>query len=277
LRPPTFAETPHGLHNIRILKDGPNSFKIEQTIPEETHNPADRASSIGYALWDIIGSRHFATISEFTISWDLGLVGRLPELIQQLSLEVEGGQDNPRSIRISRARWYQRYPIFSYPHKEIAQGVLSNITDSEDSSPQANPVRIPQSQLPSPTQTIYERYIADLDSYFCLSIFGNSERELDLLHNWLNDPRVDEYWKDAGDREFHIKWLRQRYEDKHVLPVLGSYRGTNGAHQHAIEPFAYCKFFKISSFDSISSTQLSLSLRLYFVARFQIAYKLIIR
>ncbi|EFP78079.1 uncharacterized protein PGTG_04035 [Puccinia graminis f. sp. tritici CRL 75-36-700-3] len=243
LRPPTFAETPHGLHSIRMSKDGSDSFKIEQTPSEETQNPADLASSIGYALWDIIGSKHFATISEFTISWDSGLVGRLPVLFQQLSLEVEGDPDNRRFIRFSRARWYQRHPIFSYPHKEIAQGALSNITHPEDSSAQSNPVRILQSQLPPPPQTIYERYVADLDSYFCLSIFGDSEREIDLLHNWLNDPRVEEYWKDAGDREFHVKWLRQRYEDKHVLPVLGSYRGTNGADQHAIEPFAYYEIY----------------------------------
>ncbi|WAQ88171.1 hypothetical protein PtA15_9A296 [Puccinia triticina] len=241
LRPPTCAKPPEGSENIIISKEGPHSFKIALVASEALQKPAELATSIGYALWDIIGSSHFADTAEFTISLDLGSFRQLPEIFENLSLEFDSV--NQKSALISRSWWYQQHAIFSYPHKNAAQGNIRDLAERKDSSAREHPDRILQSQLPPPTQTIYERYIAHLDSYFCLSIFGDSEHDLDLLHSWLNDPRVDEYWKDAGDREFHVEWLRQRYEDKHVLPVLGSYRGTNGADRNVIEPFAYYEIY----------------------------------
>ncbi|KAG0145676.1 hypothetical protein CROQUDRAFT_45504 [Cronartium quercuum f. sp. fusiforme G11] len=104
------------------------------------------------------------------------------------------------------------------------------------------PQRKPQSDLPNPPQPFYERYIAHLDSYFCLSVFSNSGSDIDLLHTWLNEPRVDEFWKDSGTREEHVTWLKNRYDDPHVLPVLGSYRFTGG-NRSIYEPFAYYEIY----------------------------------
>ncbi|KAI9621859.1 hypothetical protein KEM48_007530 [Puccinia striiformis f. sp. tritici PST-130] len=232
LRSPTFTNPPAGLRDLRLLKYGPDSFKLELVTPDESPESEELSKAIGYALWDIMGSNEFATTSEFTTN---------PKAITE-ALD-SGGPDDPKLFRISRAWWYQQHPIFSNPREVNLEGALCDSSEVEDSSLQDNPVRIPQSQLPPPTQTLYERYIAELDSYFCLSIFGDSGHDLDLLHKWLNDPRVDEFWKDAGTYEFHVKWLRQRYEDQHVLPVLGSYRGTNGADQNVIEPFAYYEIY----------------------------------
>jgi len=241
LRAPTFAKPPDGVHNINILQEGldPDSFRLKIVSSEKPQRSAELARAIGYALWDILGSTQFSTKAAFTITLESTAVEQVPELLQELSLK--GSQENPSSFQVSRAWWYRRHPIFSYPG--AADGALSNLVKLDGSSPQESPIRVPQCELPPPPQTIYERYIADLDSYFCLSIFGDSEADLNILHTWLNDPRVDEFWKDSGDRDFHAKWLRERYEDKHVLPVLGSYRGTNGADKNAIEPFAYYEIY----------------------------------
>ncbi|PLW14368.1 hypothetical protein PCASD_04682 [Puccinia coronata f. sp. avenae] len=243
LRSPTFKNPPEGVQSIRVIRQSLDydsfSLRLERVTSEKPQKLAELANSIGYALWDIVGSKISLTKPEITITLDSIGVERILELLQELS--IEGSQDNPKSFQISRSWWYRRFPIFSHPI--AAQEALCDSSDLNSSARPENVIRIPQSQLPPPPQTIYERYIVDLDSYFCLSIFGDSDADLNLLHTWLNDPRVDEYWKDAGDREFHAKWLRERYEDKHVLPILGSYRGTNGANQDVIEPFAYYEIY----------------------------------
>lgn len=226
-----------------MAKNYQGSYELGVGMSERLTNPTDVARAIWYALWNIFGSNNLVANSEVEIDLELSSPNQLSEVIQELSLEHPLPGRPP--LRISRAWWYQRYPIFAHPHlrqesQEASQSLAGSIgTTTTDSSPS----RATQSQLPQPPSTIYERYIDCLHSYFCLSIFGDSTSDVDLLHDWLNDPRVDEYWKDAGDRRFHDNWLQQRYQDAHVLPVLGSYRGTQGKDQNTIEPFAYFEIY----------------------------------
>ncbi|EGG01975.1 uncharacterized protein MELLADRAFT_38815 [Melampsora larici-populina 98AG31] len=151
----------------------------------------------------------------------------------------------------TRSWWYQSYNLYAYD-KSVNNAKTEQLMTTEKSS---LPQRPAQSALPSPPNPIYERYIPHLDSYFCLSIFGNSDPDIDLLHTWLNDPRVDQFWKDAATREEHVKWLKVRYDASHILPVLGSYRGTAGD-KSIYEPFAYYEIYwvaedKIGTFYSV--------------------------
>ncbi|KDE07161.1 hypothetical protein, variant 2 [Microbotryum lychnidis-dioicae p1A1 Lamole] len=74
---------------------------------------------------------------------------------------------------------------------------------------------------PVPASTIYSRHIPHLQQFFSLHVAGPSD--LDTLHAWLNDERVDVFWQEKGNFEQHQKFLTDRTSDAHLLPVIGSY------------------------------------------------------
>ncbi|PSQ93465.1 MAG: N-acetyltransferase [Proteobacteria bacterium SW_6_67_9] len=56
----------------------------------------------------------------------------------------------------------------------------------------------------------------------------------DLFHRWQNTPYVAEAWNEAGSREEHDAWLRNRRQDPHIEPLIGTLDGT---------PFAYLEVY----------------------------------
>lgn len=84
------------------------------------------------------------------------------------------------------------------------------------------PLRPPK---PAAGTTIYSRLIPHLSEQFTLQVCGADN--LDTLHNWLNDPRVDEFWEEKGSVEQHQKFIDERTADAHTIPVIGSYIGAN--------------------------------------------------
>ncbi|KAI8443668.1 aerobactin siderophore biosynthesis protein iucB [Phakopsora pachyrhizi] len=244
------------------------SFKLllRGLDPKSVTDSNSLAYTIWYALWDIFGSSQIdGESSKIFVSFtSLMLPDQiLDDLLKELLLLVE-----PKScldpIQLSKPWWYQRYPIFCHPNLtqtldgserllEVDQSIASSyplslfdgtITSSPSpSSKFLNDRRTTQKDLPNSPETIYERYFDHLQGYLCLSIYGNTYNDIMNLHNWLNDPRVDEFWKDSGSLDFHVKWLKERHEDRFSLPILGSYRGTNGADKTVIEPFSYFEIY----------------------------------
>ncbi|MGI4861568.1 MAG: GNAT family N-acetyltransferase [Janthinobacterium lividum] len=53
---------------------------------------------------------------------------------------------------------------------------------------------------------------------------------LDHLHRWMNDPRVNAFWEEAGSRDAHRAYLEKVLADPHMHPLIGAFNG---------EPFAY--------------------------------------
>ncbi|KAL8805354.1 MAG: hypothetical protein Q9182_002028 [Xanthomendoza sp. 2 TL-2023] len=49
--------------------------------------------------------------------------------------------------------------------------------------------------------------------------------DTDLLHVWMNDPRVDALFAMAGPRQVQEKMLRDALNDKHSFPVIGCWDG----------------------------------------------------
>ena len=87
---------------------------------------------------------------------------------------------------------------------------------------------------PLPGKTLYSRLIPHLDSHFKLSVVGPNDTP--LLHKWLNDDRVDEFWQEKGSLEQHEKFVAERTADAHVIPVIGSYVQTTPEGEMAREP-----------------------------------------
>lgn len=58
--------------------------------------------------------------------------------------------------------------------------------------------------------------------------------DTDLLHAWMNDPRVSAAWGVAGPVEVQEEFLNQGLNDKHSFPVIGCWDG---------KPFGYFEIY----------------------------------
>ncbi|GLK57367.1 RimJ/RimL family protein N-acetyltransferase [Methylopila capsulata] len=59
-------------------------------------------------------------------------------------------------------------------------------------------------------------------------------RDLALFHRWMNDPRVDAVWEEAGTLEAHRASLEERAADPHLLTLIGEFDGA---------PFGYFELY----------------------------------
>lgn len=75
---------------------------------------------------------------------------------------------------------------------------------------------------PKPRGTVYARYIPWLGRTLSLRTAG-LERDLPLLHRWMNDPEVDYFWQEAGEIEKHRAYLAGLIDDPHMLPLIASF------------------------------------------------------
>lgn len=58
--------------------------------------------------------------------------------------------------------------------------------------------------------------------------------DTDLLHDWMNQPRVDAFWGCAGPLSVQEKLLTDALNDKHSFPVIGCWDG---------KPFGYFEIY----------------------------------
>ncbi len=87
-------------------------------------------------------------------------------------------------------------------------------------------------RAPKPTGLLYQRFIPWLG--LPVAFRAASPDDVDLLHRWMNDPRVDAVWAEAGPRARHEAYLAGLIGDPHMLPLIGSFGG---------EPFGYFEVY----------------------------------
>lgn len=75
---------------------------------------------------------------------------------------------------------------------------------------------------PAPGTTFYRRYIPSLNSFLTFRT-ANLETDVPILHKWMNNPRVDVFWGEAGPETHQHEFLRKGLEDNHCFPVVGSW------------------------------------------------------
>ncbi|KAL8666398.1 MAG: hypothetical protein Q9202_001421 [Teloschistes flavicans] len=136
-----------------------------------------------------------------------------------------------------------------------------------------NNVRHPLRQKPpAQGETLYTRYIPSVDQYLSFRVASLSHKppthrgpvsdpspnflppnsgvtpeslpsianmtispcDTDLLHTWMNDPRVNAAWGEAGPRSHQEAFLRRNLNDKHSFPVIGCWDG---------KPFGYFEIY----------------------------------
>lgn len=75
---------------------------------------------------------------------------------------------------------------------------------------------------PKPSGVVYARFIPWLAQTIRFHA-ATLEDHLPLLHRWMNDPRVDAFWNEAGSLEHHRQYLSTLIADPHMLPLIGSF------------------------------------------------------
>jgi acetyl CoA:N6-hydroxylysine acetyl transferase len=75
-------------------------------------------------------------------------------------------------------------------------------------------------RAPKPSGLVYARFIPWLAETISFRV-ASLDDHLDLLHRWMNDPRVDAFWSEAGDLEKHRTYLSRILADPHMLPLIG--------------------------------------------------------
>lgn len=76
---------------------------------------------------------------------------------------------------------------------------------------------------PKPKGTVYARFIPWLDGILSLDVATLSD--LPEIHRWMNDPRVNEFWNEAGDEDRHVRYLEGMFADLHIMPLIGRFDG----------------------------------------------------
>ncbi|KAK7518870.1 siderophore biosynthesis protein-like protein [Phyllosticta citriasiana] len=61
-----------------------------------------------------------------------------------------------------------------------------------------------------------------------------TDSDTDLLHKWMNDPRVSYFWGEQGPREHQEAFLKNGLRSKHCFPVIGCWDG---------KPFGYFEIY----------------------------------
>ncbi len=82
---------------------------------------------------------------------------------------------------------------------------------------------------PKPAGTVYARYIPWLRQVLSFRV-ETLEQDLDRFHAWMNDPRVAEFWQEAGDLGKHRTYLQALLDDPHMIPLAGCLDGVPFAH-----------------------------------------------
>jgi hypothetical protein len=200
-------------------------------------NDSVRTASVLEAAWLAIDGA-LQVVRRFTITSVVGmdevlvdrLGGRIQDVAKNVQLHVLG--QGPQSSGLAAAAAMTTGLPFFLPGKPYEE----TETKLGSGTVVRHPVRPSKPFTPSrktsqngsggndgvTVGTLYSRYISSLDQFFCLDPLS-SDQHLTLLHRWLNDPRVDAFWQDAGSLEDHERFVKGRVEDRHTLAVVGSY------------------------------------------------------
>ncbi|WP_081161119.1 GNAT family N-acetyltransferase [Ensifer aridi] len=72
-----------------------------------------------------------------------------------------------------------------------------------------------------PVGCVYARFIPWLSG--TLSFHVATLADLPDVHRWMNDPRVDEFWNEAGSETDHRQYLERMFADPHIIPLIGRF------------------------------------------------------
>jgi RimJ/RimL family protein N-acetyltransferase len=118
--------------------------------------------------------------------------------------------------------------FFQNPWLWLTQELLTYPLRYQMSNNQQHPIR-----PPAPIGTVYQRFIPWLTKTLSFKTL-NIATDLQLFHQWMNDPVVDEFWQEKGTLEQHKAYLENVAKDKHCFALLACFDD---------QPFGYFEIY----------------------------------
>lgn len=109
-------------------------------------------------------------------------------------------------------------------HSDIQQDSTARVTTAGKSHPR-RPAK--------PQGEVYRRFIPELNMHFSMQTV-TIEKHVELFTRWMNQPRVDKFWKESGDIAKQTEYLQKQLADPHSLPLIGYFDD---------QPFAYFEVY----------------------------------
>ncbi|BGO95898.1 hypothetical protein JCM10020v2_007625 [Rhodotorula toruloides] len=184
------------------LVDGVVQLRLNKLDPDA---PPYDVPSTTQALWNAL-FKYFARGRDSPDKLEVEPV--LPAEALDLALMELGATKKSPRYTISRSAIFQLYTYASdvpeTHHAPRAPFPYLPITPPEGSPRHSRTL----SARPSPTPPS--------PVYFKLSTC--TLKDLPTLHNWMNDPRVDQFWMEKGSMEQHQQFIEKNTRDPHVIP-----------------------------------------------------------
>ncbi|WP_435106249.1 GNAT family N-acetyltransferase [Arhodomonas sp. AD133] len=76
-------------------------------------------------------------------------------------------------------------------------------------------------RAPKPEGLLYRRYIPWLGRTFSFRSV-DVDRDLDLIHDWMNDPVVARFFQEDGSLDEHRRYLERTEKDPHIYSMIAS-------------------------------------------------------
>ena len=172
---------------------------------------SSQASSSTTTLFAAAADYLFArstTLDELTLHADLvehlQLHCKADNLLTHLNADGSG--------TIARAAFYQNPLLWMWCGNRQN---LSEVWDTNDKGV-SHPLRAPQ-----PDGLLYQRYDFTNDLLVTMESL-DADKHLDLFHEWMNQPRVAEFWELDKSKEELKDYINKQRADSHSWPVLVS-------------------------------------------------------
>lgn len=190
------GDTPLLSARVAIIDSGAH-LQVQETAPD-----AARAAHGMLAALEALTAQH--------PEWaGVNVEGLPPAVAERLAaqgairIDTDGARCLPAMLWQLPALWLAADTVTAYP-------LLHTFTGDR-----RHPLRPPK-----PSGTVYARYVPWLDAVFSLRT-ATLEQDLARLHAWMNDPRIAEFWMEAGDLDHHTRYLSNLIHDPHMIPLAG--------------------------------------------------------
>ncbi|MCL9780399.1 acetyltransferase [Vibrio sp. S4M6] len=99
---------------------------------------------------------------------------------------------------------------------------------------QSNPsYRLHPLRPPKPEAVVYKRFDCNCNHDVSFRLI-DKQRDLQKFTQWMNNPRVAEFWEQAWSEEKLADFIDERMNDSHTLPLIGEFDG---------QPFGYVEAY----------------------------------
>lgn len=88
---------------------------------------------------------------------------------------------------------------------------------------QTKDVRHPRRPEFKAGQELYHRYVSTIDATVTFRVIALSD--LEIFHEWHNQPRVANFWELAKPREELLSYIKKGLNDPHQVPVIAEING----------------------------------------------------